>query len=396
MNDFIRSDVFTLLSSLGELRCVFNRISGKIEYESNFKRSALTEYLDSESSDIEYRVRKVSIDGSDYIAFYSKEVIKNLPSVLKDMVEMLSDSVLVIDNEFNILGCNSAFREFSSETELLGKNFFSCLSFFDSDMKTVLTRNNYREFIDGKTILNMKGKFLTMSIADLGMRNFGFNGHAVIIKDMTKEKAAESDLMRNEIRYRTALDNIPSPVWMKDDLGRYVAINMAYSKLHGGEGSIIGKTDSEIFGEKIANDFAKSDEIAIKSGLTYRESTEYSSKLGKGYSLISKTPIFDSKGNFMGIAGISVDVTDYVKETLEGRKLNKIIHAIIEGTELFTVILGLDDDLLYISKTARNILGSNFELSKFSKLPMYNGKEIITENIYDEDEKLIARILKLK
>ena len=122
------------------------------------------------------------------------------------------------------------------------------------------------------------------------------------------------------------IQNIPDPVYVKDNEGRKIFLNKAEARLLGKDDitEVLGKKDSDFYPEEIARKTEEEDKAIIKSGkpLIHRDG-KLTTQHGKQLWLQgTKIPHFDEKGNVSGIIGISNDISER-KETEE--KLKKLL-----------------------------------------------------------------------
>jgi len=145
-----------------------------------------------------------------------------------------------------------------------------------------------------------------------------------ISTDVTEQKKLEERLRSNERQLTTVLDNIQAHVYIKDVSSTYTYVNANMCDYLGmAQDDVIGKTDKEIFGEKVASRFHQSD----RQVFDYREnctSIEKSSHFRTGekcYFLSVKAPLINDVGNASALIGISTDVSEQQRMERELREL---------------------------------------------------------------------------
>lgn len=114
----------------------------------------------------------------------------------------------------------------------------------------------------------------------------------------------------------TIVANAPIPIFFKDLLGVYVFVNDAYLSATG-RGSveeIVGHTDRDIYPESLATIHQGDDQAALQAGQP-THSTRPSNLRGKEQTFKTvKFPIRNSGGDVIGVCGISIDITDSLRE----------------------------------------------------------------------------------
>ncbi|MBP1773617.1 MAG: sensor hybrid histidine kinase [Holophagaceae bacterium] len=127
-------------------------------------------------------------------------------------------------------------------------------------------------------------------------------------------------LVRNvasrEAKLQTLIHAIPDLVWLKNGEGVYLGCNRAFERFFGApEAEIIGKTDYDFVTKELADFFRQKDREAIEAGGT-RENEEWVTVAETGQAMLLetlKTPMYDDRGNLIGVLGIGRDITEHQK-----------------------------------------------------------------------------------
>ncbi len=134
-------------------------------------------------------------------------------------------------------------------------------------------------------------------------------GFIALVLVMNQELGRERRQQR--LRKQAILDSVPAIVYMKDLDGRYILSNRRYEELlHALPGSIVGKTDHDLFPAPRAQVFRANDRLVVerREALAFEEVTEVD---GEPRTYVShKFPQFDSAGCVDAVSGVSLDVTD--------------------------------------------------------------------------------------
>jgi len=140
------------------------------------------------------------------------------------------------------------------------------------------------------------------------------------IKMLVHVKSLDDRVREVILQQQAILDNIPNIAWLKDQEGRYVAVNEPFGRAFGVKpGDLVGKNDHDIYPPELALKHEKdSQEVMATGKRTYFE--EYvPDREGKLLYLEKiETPIFNDAGRVIGIIGIAHDLTGRkeVEETL--------------------------------------------------------------------------------
>ncbi|MBO9652234.1 MAG: PAS domain-containing protein, partial [Variovorax sp.] len=106
------------------------------------------------------------------------------------------------------------------------------------------------------------------------------------------------------------LDAVPHALFVKDSQLRYKALNAEFERVFRVDsGRVIGRRDQDVFGAEHSGRSASQDGELMVSGVasTYEDEIAID---GVPHNFQSrKQPIFDQRGRFLGLVGVSIDVT---------------------------------------------------------------------------------------
>jgi transcriptional regulator with GAF, ATPase, and Fis domain len=126
-----------------------------------------------------------------------------------------------------------------------------------------------------------------------------------IQRDVTERKLAEEELQRSEERFRVALKDSPITVFNQDRELRYTWV---YNPQVYGQQYVLGKTDDQILGQKLAADLTICKQKVLASGLPLRQEIAISQD-GKNYAFdMTVEAVLDASGQVSGITGACVDI----------------------------------------------------------------------------------------
>jgi diguanylate cyclase (GGDEF)-like protein/PAS domain S-box-containing protein len=152
------------------------------------------------------------------------------------------------------------------------------------------------------------------------------------VRRAVRRRTAELEV--EKARLRTLLENSPDVVWMKDTKGRYLACNRLGERLLGKtERDILGKDDFELFDKAAAEQFRRSDQVALEArGPLVTEERVVFQDSGETHLFETiRTALTKPDGALMGILGVSRDVT---MRTLHERTIREQDLLLKEMSEL--------------------------------------------------------------
>jgi PAS domain S-box-containing protein len=125
---------------------------------------------------------------------------------------------------------------------------------------------------------------------------------------------------RHEALMESIVHNIPIVMWRKDLRGRYTWVNRPFCESQErSEKDIIGRTDRQLFGEKLARRYLDGDEAAMANGV-YEDPYEPYYANGENRLIhVFKQAIYDQHDKVAGTQGVFFDVTADQYRTLFDR-----------------------------------------------------------------------------
>jgi diguanylate cyclase (GGDEF)-like protein/PAS domain S-box-containing protein len=137
------------------------------------------------------------------------------------------------------------------------------------------------------------------------------------------------------LRIQTSIDTLPSPIFIKDGGGRYIACNKAFEDYLGlARSRIIGSTVYDIAPPELARVYEKADLELLAQGGTQSYEAQVRYADGSFHDVIFRKSVFlDANGVADGISGTMLDITD--------RKLLEEKLAVAASTDFLTGISNL-------------------------------------------------------
>lgn len=133
-----------------------------------------------------------------------------------------------------------------------------------------------------------------------------------IAVDATDSLRTQRQLGESQAVYQSLVESLPISVFRKDAKGSFKFGNQRFCAALGITlQELIGKTDSDLFPEALAEKYVRDDLDVLTSGKTFQGTEEYMTPDGKqSYNEVLKAPVLDADGKPVGVQGIFWDVTD--------------------------------------------------------------------------------------
>lgn len=205
--------------------------------------------------------------------------------------------------------------------------------------------------------------------------------------DITSFKSIKEDFKKTQDQLNYIMANAPSHIYIKDLQKRYVLCNKETLKtMNQAEENVIGKTDTELFGEDVGKKIMQIDEQVLVSGksIQIEETLEINGQDRIFLSL--KFPLKDEKGNTYAICGISNDITDNKKAEEALKSSEERLALAMEGSGM-----GIWDWNLQ-----RNTLIWNENSAKILDYPFSETERDFTDfesRVHSEDKQMVAASL---
>lgn len=154
------------------------------------------------------------------------------------------------------------------------------------------------------------------------------------------------------------VDTTSTVIYVKDTQFRYILVNHRYEQLFGiSRSEIVGKSDFDLFPERIAAGFRVNDErvVATEDVVECEEVAQHAD--GPHMYLSVKFPLQNAIGLVVAIAGISTDITDRINTRREIESLRRRYESILSSVG--DGICGLDNfgRVTFVNPAVERLLG---------------------------------------
>jgi PAS domain S-box-containing protein len=248
------------------------------------------------------------------------DTIQNNEQLFRQITENIIDLVCQTDLNGIIQYASPSFKKILgyAPESLVGISFFEFVHPGEYD-KCFL---NFKESVKFRTSERIEFRFKTASEQYLwldSISNILFdalgnpNGAVIGSRDISGRKLSEQILWKQLQLQHNLLSSIPALVYLKDTDLKYLEVNEKMAELLGiAKSEIIGKTDYDLYPEDTADIYYKTDIEVLTFNMT-KFNIEALFHTGNGKNIwvsTSKLPFYDSFGNIVGLAGVSMDITE--------------------------------------------------------------------------------------
>ncbi len=210
------------------------------------------------------------------------------------------------------------------------------------------------------------------------------------IQDITKQKATEDLLFRNEELLRRAFEHIPDVMVIYDKDLRIKNINSATTAITGLQiEDFIGKKDEELWSPEVYEPYLPALKLALRSNLPQTVECKITlPNTQTKYLNISCIPLKDMNGEVNEVLGITVDLTERKAAERSMLEMEKRFRETLENIQLIAVLLDVNGDITFcnkfflslVNREHDNVIGKNwFDTFIPKEQPMV--KEVFKESI---------------
>lgn len=192
-----------------------------------------------------------------------------------------------------------------------------------------------------------------------------------VAHDISERKLSEAALLKREGYQRALLDNFPFLVWLKDEKGRYLAVNRLFAESAGmtSASDLVGKTDEDIWPSELAKTYQADDAFVLRSGYAkhIEEPFGFDVQGNRKWSEIYKSAVVVDE-QVLGTVSFARDIT--------GRKQSE--QALQRESEKNLALLRNASDGIHILDTEGNVVEAS---DSFCQMLGYQRDEIIGSNV---------------
>ena len=175
---------------------------------------------------------------------------------------------------------------------------------------------------------------------------------ATVIKDPI---TAEESIRESEARLQAIMDNTSTAITLKDTQGHFILINRKFSEMVDmSNEEIVGKTDYDIFPEKLADKYRENDRKAQQEGFPIQVEETIHHPDGRHTYLAIKFPLYDTSRTPYGICSIATDITERKRSEFDLQKSHDRLKQALEDT-ITAIARAVEARDLYVAGHQRRV-----------------------------------------
>ncbi len=253
----------------------------------------------------------------------AEEALRENQELLGNIVESMSDGILVLDRDFHYTYWNRGMEKISKtpREEVVGNEKVAWEMFphlievgIDEMMRKAMGGEMGREDDIPYRLKDGTSGFTSETFLPLKTATGEIRGVLGVVRDITEHKKGEEALAQERNLLRTVIDTSPDPIYVKDTQSRFLLGNIAVALLMGAKTAdqLIGKTDFDFYPKELASRYHGDDRKVIESGqrlISYEEPV-IDTKGNQKWVSSSKVPLRNSDGEVVGLVGTGRDITE--------------------------------------------------------------------------------------
>ena len=265
------------------------------------------------------------------------------PLILRVLMDTIPDHLYFKDLQSRFVRNNSAHARSlgaASPADCVGKTDYDYFSRDHAEealrdeqeiLRTgepVIGKVEHNTFLDGTEAWVSTTKLIWRDAKGQVIGTFG------LTRDITATKLAEDKLNEERTLLRTIIDHLPSRIFVKDTVGRYVLNNRAHLLSLGAtdQSRVTGRTPLDFFSSERAHQAVADDQRVLNGGapILNEEKSDFASTDFTRWALTTKVALHDLHGKISGLAGISHDITERKRTEQELRRRTAEMEADVQ------------------------------------------------------------------
>jgi len=228
---------------------------------------------------------------------------------------------------------------------------------------------------------------MVLMMAEMGMKNLR------LAHEMEERKTAQAQLEDERLLLQTLIQTLPDPVWLKDPNGTFLACNGAFGLLFNDTPTgIVGRRDNHYVGDDLATFFQEKDREAIAAGKssTNEEWLTYASDGRHVLWETTKTPVYDAKGQPVGVLGIARDITKHRLLEDELRTKERYQQALLDNFPFMVWLKDTESRLLAVNRPYLEAANLAVDAPYFGKTDLDLFPADLAEGFRADDREVMA------
>lgn len=348
-----REHLQTVIEELGvsneELQSVNEELSSTNEelQASNEELETTNEEFQSTNEELTTLNEELNIKTSE---------LNSINTALENVQDSIRSPLVVVDRDLRIIRYNSSARdifEIGVSDSGVPITHVSCrveIPEFEKSLKQTIDTGHPNE-----TIVHSSKLAYQMRILPCRDQKSQIEGATIIFFDNTQLIRAEEKLRQSELRNRIIMDGSTTMIFLKDAMGRYLLVNREFLRFFNlKEEDVLGRTDRELFPDRLANGFRNGDlEALLKNQRVER--TEVIQIGGRTHHLLmSRFPLTDGETESPHSIGcVATDISAQYEAQENLHRSEALYRALVEEQSVFVARFKAGGEITFLNSAFR-------------------------------------------
>lgn len=258
---------------------------------------------------------------------------------------------------------NAAAQRFLGmiESQIIGKTAFDIFNYADStldDDEDAACLSSVNAERVREMCLTTRGSERWFMVKRTVLKDYYGKDKYIIITydDVTAMKLAKTELKDAKTFIENLLTSLPIPVFWYNSDHVYLGCNGKFSEMLGlRSDEIIGKSIYNLYPAEKANELVAQDELVFQLKKTSVQQVQVFSSVQHELRdiIYHKNPIFDRDGNVIGLIGVSMDITELLRQ----KKLTNALIEALDNTSDAIVLTNEFNRIIYVNRELERLFG---------------------------------------
>ncbi|TQF71214.1 PAS domain S-box protein [Pseudoalteromonas luteoviolacea] len=325
----------------------------------------------------------------------SHVVVSQQKDYFKALFEGITDAVVIVDEQGEILDLNHTAKECVSQDLTKSKQFSEQFKLsHDCDLKQLVSLSKEADSHRGKSVRsfwlnNEKWHAINLSITKLTMAKQGLSCYLIAFVDQQKEFELTLQLQLSERKLFSIIENLPESVFLLQETGEVAYLNGQLKRFLTLDTKVSNAEQLLKACPKNIATFLEQRMQSVMSGDSYiREEVHYKFRGETYYCAITLFPIIKQNKSSFAMAGFISDITVQKKTDYELQRIQRRLAELVRHAPMAIIEWDQSLNIAFCNQAASTLFGSSQ-----SSLIGSNLSELVAADFYSDLERYLLQTI---